>query len=182
MIWSLAQRGAGTVLTVPALRGFPVVTLAERFVRSIRQECLDRMVFFGEASLRRAVTEFVSHYNRERNHQGLDSKIIQPEFSEFPASGTIRRHERLGGLLNYCRSRRPCRRFLVARQSYQPSTVPFERGSAAPVKPFPSGLRAMICETEDTGTSVILCPRCAKSFFKPSGSCFSTNNSSGDHC
>ena len=74
---------------------------AEHFVRSIRQECLDRMVFFGEASLCRAVTEFVSHYNRERNHQGLDNKIIQPEFSEFPATGTIRRRERLGGLLNY---------------------------------------------------------------------------------
>jgi len=47
------------------------------------------------------VTEFVSHYNRERNHQGLDNKIIQPEFSEFPATGTIRRRKRLGGLLNY---------------------------------------------------------------------------------
>jgi hypothetical protein len=74
---------------------------AERFVRSIRQECLDRMIFFGEASLCRAVTEFVSHYNRERNHQGLHNKIIQPEFSEFPATGTIRRRKRLGGLLNY---------------------------------------------------------------------------------
>ena len=74
---------------------------AERFVRSIRQECLDRMIFFGEASLCRAVTEFVSHYNRERNHQGLHNKIIQPEFLEFPATGTIRRRKRLGGLLNY---------------------------------------------------------------------------------
>ena len=74
---------------------------AEHFVRSIRQECLDRMVFFGEASLCRAVTEFVSHYNRERNHQGLDNRIIQPDFSEFPANGKIRRRKRLGGLLNY---------------------------------------------------------------------------------
>lgn len=80
----------------PNLNAFP-----ERFVRSIRQECLDRMVIFGEASSRRVAAEFVSHYNREQNHQSLENKIIQPELSEFPATGAIRRHERLGGLLNY---------------------------------------------------------------------------------
>src|ERR1017187_8356761 len=57
---------------------------AERFVRTIRQECLDRMIFFGEASLRRAVEEFVAHYNQERNHQSLHNRIIQPEVPEFP--------------------------------------------------------------------------------------------------
>ena len=74
---------------------------AERFVRTIRQECLDRMVFFGETSLRQAVQEFVTHYNRERNHQALDNQIIRPEVSVFPANGAIRRRKRLGGLLNY---------------------------------------------------------------------------------
>ena len=74
---------------------------AERFEWTIREECLDRMIFFGESSLRRAVEEFVRHYNGERNHQGLENKIVQPEVTEFPATGALRCRERLGGLLNY---------------------------------------------------------------------------------
>lgn len=74
---------------------------AERFVRTIRQECLSRMIFFGEDSLRRAVEEFVSHYNVERNHQSLGNRIIQPEVLTFPTDGEICRRQRLGGLLNY---------------------------------------------------------------------------------
>ena len=42
---------------------------AERFVRSIKEGCLNRIIFFGEKSLRRAITEFVEHYHRERNHR-----------------------------------------------------------------------------------------------------------------
>lgn len=74
---------------------------AERFVRTIREECLDRMVFFGEDSLRRAVEEFVVHYSAERNRQSLGNRIIQPEVPTFPAVGEICRRRRLGGLLNY---------------------------------------------------------------------------------
>ena len=74
---------------------------AERFVRTIRQECLSRMIFFGEDSLRRAVEEFVVHYKAERNHQSLGNRIIQPEIPAFPAVGEICRRRRLGGLLNY---------------------------------------------------------------------------------
>lgn len=74
---------------------------AERFVRSIKESCLDRMIFFGEASLRKAVQEFVEHYHAERNHQGLANRIICPEAGHQGASGTIRRRQRLGGLLNY---------------------------------------------------------------------------------
>ena len=74
---------------------------AERFVCTIRQECLDRMILFGEASLRRAVEEFIGHYNRERNHQSLDNKILQPEVPEFPIEGTICCRKRPGGLLRY---------------------------------------------------------------------------------
>ena len=72
---------------------------AERFVRSIKEECLDRMILLGEWHLRRAVTEFVAHYHRERNHQGLDNALIE----EQPAdrSGRVHRQQRLGGLLNY---------------------------------------------------------------------------------
>jgi putative transposase len=62
---------------------------------------LDRMIFFGEASLQRAVTEFVRHYNQERNHQSLANKIIRPEFPEFPVESQLRCRKRLGGLLRY---------------------------------------------------------------------------------
>jgi transposase InsO family protein len=74
---------------------------AEWFVRTIRQECLDRMILFGEESLHRAVAEFVRHYNQERNHQGLANKIIQPEFPVFPVEGDVRCRKRLEGLLRY---------------------------------------------------------------------------------
>jgi transposase InsO family protein len=52
---------------------------AERFVRSLRVECLNQVVVLGEAHLRRTLTEFVAHYHRERNHQGLDDRLIAPE-------------------------------------------------------------------------------------------------------
>ena len=73
---------------------------AERFVRSIKEECLDRLIPFGEEHFRRAVAEFVTHYHRERNHQGLGNELIElpPEQERV---GRIRRRSRLGGLLNY---------------------------------------------------------------------------------
>jgi len=49
---------------------------AERFVRSIKEECLDRIIPIGERHFRRAVAEFVAHYHGERNHQGLDNRLI----------------------------------------------------------------------------------------------------------
>ena len=73
----------------------------ERFVRSIKESCLDRMIFFGEASLRTAVQNFVGHYHAERNHQGLRNRIICPEAGHLGASGPIHRRQRLGGMLNY---------------------------------------------------------------------------------
>jgi len=77
---------------------------AERFVRSIKHECLDRMIFFNEASLRYAVKQYVEPYHEERNHQGLESRIIRPRFDQQKRTGDIERQERLGGLLSfYCR-------------------------------------------------------------------------------
>jgi transposase InsO family protein len=73
---------------------------AERFVRSIKAECLDRIIPLGERHFRRAVMEFVHHYHRERNHQGLENALI----AGSPArrtSGRVHRRPRLGGLLNY---------------------------------------------------------------------------------
>jgi transposase InsO family protein len=74
---------------------------AERFVRTIKESCFDRMVLIGESSLHRATSECVLHYHGERNHQGLRNKIIRPEFAPFPSAGTLKRRKRLGGLLNY---------------------------------------------------------------------------------
>jgi hypothetical protein len=75
---------------------------AERFVLSIKRECLDRMVPLGERHLRRAVSEFVAHYHAERNHQGLENRLIE---AALPANtnGRVLRRERLGGLLNFYR-------------------------------------------------------------------------------
>lgn len=74
---------------------------AERFVRSIKEECLDRLILVGERSLRRAVSDYVEHYRSERNHQGLENKLIQPEFSPTAAEGHLVCRERLGGMLRY---------------------------------------------------------------------------------
>ncbi len=73
----------------------------ERFHLSIKSECLCRMIFFGEKSLRRAVTNHLEHYHVERNHQGLGNKIIEPGDEVGAAAGKIECRERLGGLLNY---------------------------------------------------------------------------------
>jgi len=73
----------------------------ERFFRSLKSECLDRMIFFGENSLRNAVKEYLAHYHQERNHQGLDHQIIEPGEEVSQSDGEIECRERLGGLLNY---------------------------------------------------------------------------------
>jgi putative transposase len=73
---------------------------AERFVRSIKDECLSRVIPLGERHFRRAIAEYVKHYHRERNHQGLANELM--DGAPAPSSvGRIRRRPRLGGLLNY---------------------------------------------------------------------------------
>ncbi len=73
---------------------------AERFVRSINEECLDRLIPIGERHFRRAVAEFVEHYHGERNHQGLANRLIAGT-PTTEAAGRVRRRQRLGGLLNF---------------------------------------------------------------------------------
>ena len=75
---------------------------AERFVRTAKESCLDRMIFCGEGSLRLAVSELIEHYHRERNHQGLGNRIILPEPGTVAKKSVVRRRTRLGGMLNYC--------------------------------------------------------------------------------
>jgi transposase InsO family protein len=74
---------------------------AERFVRSIKDECLNRMIFVGQASLRRAVSEYVEHYHRERNHQGRGNQLLVLPEAAGAASGSVRQRARLGGVLNF---------------------------------------------------------------------------------
>ena len=78
---------------------------AERFVRSIKQECLNRVIPFGDRHLRRMIAEYVEHYHRERNHQGLANELIEGVSTGAGNLGRIRRRSRLDGLLNYyCRA------------------------------------------------------------------------------
>ena len=71
----------------------------ERFFGSLKSECLDRLILFGEKALRNAVTQYLSHYHAERPHQGLGNKLIVP-CEESPAPhAKIESSERLGGLL-----------------------------------------------------------------------------------
>ena len=74
---------------------------AERFVRSIKESCLDRLILFGEESLRTALPQFVTHYHRERPHQGVGNQLLRPEPSHVGNAGAIQRQQRLGGMLNY---------------------------------------------------------------------------------
>jgi transposase InsO family protein len=73
----------------------------ERFHLSLKSECLDKMIFFGEKSLRNACTDFLAHYHQERNHQGRDNKIIEPSVEVGAIAGKIECRERLGGILKY---------------------------------------------------------------------------------
>ncbi len=74
---------------------------AERFVRSIKEECLNRVVPLGEAHLRLLVHEYVEHYHRERNHQGLDNQLLQRPPPPISPDIAVQRRERLGGLLSF---------------------------------------------------------------------------------
>jgi putative transposase len=74
---------------------------AERFVKTIKEGCLERMIFFGEDSLRNAVRQFVEHYHMERNHQGVGNELIVPIKTTQETAGPVQRRQRLGGLLNY---------------------------------------------------------------------------------
>ena len=73
----------------------------ERFHLSIKSECLDRMIFFGEKSLRNAVLQYLEYYHTERNHQSLENRIIKPGEEVGRCEHKIQCRERLGGMLHY---------------------------------------------------------------------------------
>ena len=95
----LQKAGTQPVLLPP--RSPNLNAYVERFMRSIKSECLSRLIFIGEKSLKRAVSAYLEHYHRERNHQGLDNRLITPGDEVGQVVGTIECRERLGGLLRY---------------------------------------------------------------------------------
>jgi putative transposase len=75
---------------------------AERWVRSVKQECLSRLILFGENSLRRAVSHFLEHFHQERDHEGKDNLLLFPTGAvASPQAAAVRCRERLGGLLKF---------------------------------------------------------------------------------
>jgi hypothetical protein len=76
---------------------------AERFVRSIKQECLSRLVFFSEGQLHKTISIFIGHYGHRPNHQGIENKLIESQVC-LRKVGRIRCQKELGGMLSYyCR-------------------------------------------------------------------------------
>jgi putative transposase len=96
----IAEAGAESVKLPP--RSPNLNAYAKRFVPSVKESCRDRMIFFGEESLRIAIQTFIDHYHSERNHQGLANRIISPEPGQLGTTvGEVQRRQRLGGMLNY---------------------------------------------------------------------------------
>jgi transposase InsO family protein len=93
----LKDAGVRVVLTsyqAPDMNAF-----SERFVRSIKEECLDKLILFGVGSLEQTIRSYISHYHEERTHQGLDNELIRGDAASGVGDVDVR--ERLGGLLNY---------------------------------------------------------------------------------
>ena len=74
---------------------------AERWVRSVKEECLSKVILFGERSLRRVLNDYVDHFHAERNHQGKGNVLLFPQATEHHREGPVRCRERVGGLLRY---------------------------------------------------------------------------------
>lgn len=102
----IVKASGNTPLKLP-VRSPNLNAFAERWVRSVKYECLHKLILFGEGTLRRALAEYTAHYHQERNHQGKENLLLFPtcrDVSLPPASGSgsiIRCRKRLGGLLKY---------------------------------------------------------------------------------
>jgi hypothetical protein len=94
--------GAVQPIQLPA-RSPNLNAYAERWVRSVKEECLSKLILFGEVSLRRALTEFIERFHSERNHQGKDNVLLFPRHAvgQHRPKCRVRYRARLGGLLKY---------------------------------------------------------------------------------
>jgi putative transposase len=102
MIEMLASTGVESIKLPP--KSPNLNAYAERFVRSIKHECLNRIIPIGEKHLWRAVDAYVDHYNHDRPHQGMGNVVLDPSVEPFKPEGRIICDEQLGGLI---RSYRP---------------------------------------------------------------------------
>ena len=108
-IQNSAQRSTGS----SKLSGIKAVTLpprspmlnahCERWIRSVKDELLSKMILFGESSLRHCLETYVNHFHAERNHQSKGNVILfpAPEDRIGKMSGDLQTRERLGGLLKF---------------------------------------------------------------------------------
>ena len=94
-------QAAGTVTVKLPPQSPNLNAFAERFVKSIKTECLGQFVLFGEDALRHVLREYLAHYHAERNHQGLENVIPFPDGRLVERDGAVVKVERLGGLLNF---------------------------------------------------------------------------------
>jgi len=99
---NVLRSGGVQPIVLPA-RSPNLNSFAERWVRSIKSECLAKLILFGEASLRRTIAEFVKHYHHERNHQGKENMLLFPAPRSRPSrpDSALKCRERLGGLLKF---------------------------------------------------------------------------------
>ncbi len=96
---TLAAAGVSCVKLPP--RSPNLNAYAERFVRSIKSECLNRMIFFGGRHLRYVINEYVEHYHSERNHQGIGNRLIEERHDGAETTGPVVSRKRVGGMLKY---------------------------------------------------------------------------------
>jgi putative transposase len=92
----LESSGIKTIRTLPMAPN--LTPIVERFVRSIKSECLNRMLIFGESHLRYCIEQYCLHYHHERPHQGLNNNMIEPIKQ---GGDRITCRKRIGGLLNF---------------------------------------------------------------------------------
>ena len=91
--------GSGVEVLLTAYQAPNMNAYAERFVRSIKSECLDQMIFLGQDALDRAIAEYAAHYHEERSHQGIGNEMISG--AKAQGEGVVETRERVGGLLKY---------------------------------------------------------------------------------
>ena len=94
-------KGSGIKLVKIPLMSPNLNSWSERWIKSIKAECLKHIIPLGEKSVRRSITSYVEHFHQERNHQGLENNIPFHAEHVGKASGEIKTKERLGGLLKY---------------------------------------------------------------------------------
>jgi putative transposase len=97
---AIIESGHVKALRLPARRP-NLNAFSERWIRSVKEECLSKVILFGENSLRRTMREYVAHYHAERNHQGKSNILLFPRATEMRRDRPLECRDRLGGLLRY---------------------------------------------------------------------------------